>query len=130
MNFARIVAKYRPTGWRLRFPTRPRDSAGNQVSGLTNFSTKVLTCKPVTDLVTLQVFLHEVGHVVLHMEHETVSYVEEYEAEMWSFATLVTEGFTVNKLMQDRAKANVRSHLMRTEHWAIIEWATEPWRTK
>lgn len=110
-KFDEIVGKYQPDGWKVRQVKRV---PGGDCAGIAIWNKKTIYTKPVKDLRTLQVYLHEAAHV--HLNHlglpvRKPMMVEEYEAEMWSFAALVNEGIPVTSQMISDAKNNVRTHM-------------------
>lgn len=119
-KFARIVAKYRPRGWKIVETAQvPRDAGG-----LTVFGNNRIYCPFVVDAYSLQVYLHEVAHVKLrHRWTPKPRYVQEYEAEMWSFAALVNEGFPITQKMLKQAKFNVYNLVVKSINMEAVKWS-------
>jgi hypothetical protein len=107
MNYASIVRRHKPRGWHLKF--RP---AGTKLWAMADFGLKTIFTVPVVDRDTLQIYLHEVGHVrYRHYPVATPAHVEEYEAERYSFAAMRHEGVPVPRKSLYRAKSNVRRRI-------------------
>ena len=122
-HYADIVAKYLPDGWKLKIVRRIVTPEKDNPDGLCCFTTKTIYSKPIRSIGQLQVFLHEVAHVELHSGRDKEPVIEEYEAEMWSFAALVNEGIPVTEAMLSDAKANIRTRLAEHDMWDAMKWA-------
>lgn len=125
-DFDRLVEKYRPKHWRVRvtkgkIPCEEQDDP----AGLTVYSSRTIWVHPVVDLKTLQVYLHEVAHVHLHLPNDENRIKQEYEAEMWSFAAMVNEKLPVTSQMIRDAKTNLLGHIKKEDTWQAIKWALD-----
>lgn len=79
----------------------------NRLSGCAwAWSRHIAAPRPVTRR-ALHVYLHEIAHVVLEHKHERPEYIQEYEAELWAFEVMQSEGIEIPPRCISRAKANV-----------------------
>lgn len=115
-----IIKRHRPRGWRIAF-SRRRDKAADKARklymrkrmpalkpGMSNViaicdnGRKTIYAPHVVDEFTLQILLHECGHV--HMKHFThgksCMHKEEWEAERWSMEIMRMEGIAVTPLIK------------------------------
>jgi hypothetical protein len=70
-------------------------------------SRKISVPEPTTRR-RLQIYLHEVAHVVLNHTNKKPRHLEELEAEQWSFRVMRAEGIPVPRKSVQRAKSYVR----------------------
>lgn len=83
----------------------------------------------------LQLFLHECGHFVLHSKGRKKRYIEEYEAEQWSFQKMRDAGIPIPKKSKERAKGYVARKIGQAYARGLIDadpkirkWATQEGR--
>jgi len=117
--YEEIVKRHRPKGWRIRYSKtfdkraaeykvelQTKKRLGNSFPDLAHSMTftdnsKVITIPRIIDEFTLQIALHEFGHVALgHLRDnppKLASHKEEWEAERWSINVMRTEGIAITK---------------------------------
>jgi hypothetical protein len=102
-NWTALVVAHTPVGWTVKHP----NSYDASRAGRCIFRSKTILCPVVSDLYTLQVFLHEVAHATFHTYDKRNNCVCEYEAEMWAINEMRRMGFTVPRSIWYNAKLNV-----------------------
>jgi hypothetical protein len=133
----RIIKRHRPRGWRIYFSlgrtkkaltAKDKDERGVRRAGLidcaeANFERRIIRSPHVGCEYTLQILLHEFGHV--HLKH--ISYVgdppdkgipmhrQEFEADRWSMEIMRLEGVTVTRAIKLSAKRYLRHCIKKDE---------------
>lgn len=106
-NFAGIVRRHKPRGWRI-----VEREPGKKFFAVAAVDLKTIFTVPVVDRHSLQIYLHEVGHIRYnHFKHGAASHIEEYEAERYAFAVMRHEGIAVPRKSLLRARSNVRNRI-------------------
>ena len=116
-----IVKRHRPRGWRVCYSKR-KDAALEYVRkhprcepkqdiACAEPSKRTIYAPHTVDPFSLQILLHEFGHVHLHHwdQGKSVEHREEFEAERWAMEIMRMEGVKVPRIGMSRAKLYVRS---------------------
>lgn len=103
-----IALKYVPEGYTVSY----RKSLSGNHSG---HSKHINAPRPITRR-ALQIFLHECGHAHhKHQERKEPRYIQEYQAEQYSFEIMRKEGIAIPRASLERAKKYVARKIRQAE---------------
>jgi hypothetical protein len=106
-KYHQIAKRYRPVGVKVRFK-RPPNLAPAHAKVFRDGTKEILTPRP-DNREGLYYFLHECAHLILRHFHIPMPIWQmEYEAEMWTIATMRREGIPVPHTMLYAAKKYVK----------------------
>jgi hypothetical protein len=125
--YEQIIKRHRPRGYRVIYSKRkdkiaaealefysrvplPRKLPAPQVVALCDPEKRLIYAPHVVEEFTLQILLHEFGHV--HLDHwgkgASVQHREEYEAERWAIEIMRMEGISVPRAAEARFRRYIR----------------------